>query len=87
MVDDRPEFELKLVESMESYPIPEAREGIVPADLVTSPEETLAALKGTKRVEAILERIPNIENLDLWFSTRQVSGAFSFLSLTVWKLP
>jgi hypothetical protein len=94
-VNDLPEFELELTESTKSYPIPAARESIVPADLMTTPELALEAPKATKWFGAIRAKMPNIENLDLWFSTayfsicrriRQVPGAFFFPSLTVWKL-
>ena len=72
-MNDQPEFELKIVESMESYPALEERDGIAAADLVTTPEEALEALKATKGASAVLERIPNLENLELWLPTAYFS--------------
>jgi hypothetical protein len=71
---DRPQdFELSIVESLESYPVPEEREGITVADLVTTPEEALEALKATKGAAAVLERVPNLEDLELWLPTAYFS--------------
>jgi hypothetical protein len=72
-VNDRPEFELVIVESLESYPVLEEREGIAAVDLVTTPEEALEALKATRGASAVLERIPNLENLELWLPTAYFS--------------
>jgi hypothetical protein len=85
-MNEKPEFELKVVESMESYPIPEAREGIAPADLVTTSEEALEALKATRGAQAVLERIPNLGNLEFWlptayFSVCQKTGTARYLDL------
>jgi hypothetical protein len=86
VVNDQPEFELKIVESMESFPVPEAREGIAPADLVTTPEEALEALKATKGAEAVLKEVPNLEDLALWiptayFSVCQKTGTARYLDI------
>jgi hypothetical protein len=73
VVKDHPEFELKVIESLESYPPREEREGISSTDLVTTPEEALEALKATKGAEAIFDQIPNIGDLSLWFPTAYFS--------------
>ena len=69
VVKDYPEFELKVIESLESYPAREEREGISSTDLVTTPEEALDALKATKGADSIFDQIPNIGDLSLWFPT------------------
>ena len=73
VVKDYPEFELKVIESLESYPPREEREGISSTDLVTTPEEALEALKATKGADAIFDQIPNIGDLSLWFPTAYFS--------------
>jgi hypothetical protein len=73
IVNDQPEFELTIVESLESYPAREDRDGIAATDLVTTPEEALEALKATRGASAVLERLPNLENLELWLPTAYFS--------------
>ena len=85
-MNDQPEFELKIVESMESFPVREAREGIAPADLLTTPEEALEALKATKGAEAVLKEVPNLEDLALWiptayFSVCQKTGTARYIDI------
>lgn len=63
------EFELSIVESLESYAPREEREGITASDLVTTPEEALEAIKATKGGSDVLERVPNLERLESWFPT------------------
>lgn len=73
------DFELSIVESLESYPPPEeAREGITAPDLETTPEEALEAIKATKGGAEILERLPDLENLELWFPTAIFRVCFKF---------
>jgi hypothetical protein len=67
------DFELKIVDALESYAPREEREGIAAADLVTLPEEALEAVKASKGAPAILKRIPQLENLSLWFPTAYFS--------------
>ena len=55
---ERDEFELTIIESMEAYPPPSAREGIAAADLIVTPEEALEALSVTKGAAPVLERLP-----------------------------
>ena len=86
MVNDQPEFELSIVESLESYPPREEREGIAAADIVTTPEEALDALKATKGAANVLDRIPNLEDLALWlptafFSVCRKTGTARYLDL------
>jgi hypothetical protein len=69
-MDNHPhEFELSIVESLESYAPPDEREGITASDLVTTPEEALEAIKATKGGSDVLKRLPNLEKLELWFPT------------------
>lgn len=68
------DFELKIVDSLESYPMREPREGITASDVVTTPEEALEALKATKGARAILRDHPNFEDLTLWFPTASFSA-------------
>lgn len=86
VVNDHPEFELKLVESLESYPPREEREGIAATDLRTTPEEALEALKATKGSEAIFEQIPDLGDVELWqlaayFSVCQKTGTARYLDI------
>jgi hypothetical protein len=73
MADDQPEFELEVVESTKSQHVRAEREGIAAADLVTTPEEALEALRATKGAPAVLKRIPELENLELWWPTAYFS--------------
>lgn len=73
VVNDHPEFELRLIESLESYAPREEREGIAATDLVTTPEEALEALKATKGADTIFKEIPNIGDLALWLPTAYFS--------------
>ena len=66
---EQPEFELKIVDSLENYSVPEERDGIAAADLVTTPEEALEALKATKGGRAILRDHSNFEELSRWLPT------------------
>jgi hypothetical protein len=69
-MDNHPhEFELSIVESLESYAPPDEREGITASDLVATPEEALEAIKATKGGSDVLKRLPNLEKLELWFPT------------------
>lgn len=70
---ERDEFELTIIESMEAYPPPSAREGIAAADLIVTPEEALEALSVTKGAAPVLERLPLLERPDLWLSTAYFS--------------
>lgn len=73
-MDDRTnDFELSIVESLKSLPVPEAREGTTSADLITTPEEALEALKATKGAEAVLKRVPNLGDVKFWFPTAYFS--------------
>lgn len=67
---DRPDdFKLSIVDSLKSFAAREEREGITAADLATTPEEALEALKATKGAAAVLKQVPNLENLEAWFPT------------------
>jgi hypothetical protein len=86
MVKDDPGFELKLVESLESYPPREEREGFAATDLFTTPEEALDALKATKGAEAILDEIPELGDVDVWqeiacFCVCQKTGTARYLDI------
>jgi hypothetical protein len=86
VLNDQPEFELSIVESLESYGPREEREGIAAADLLTTPEEALDALKATKGAANVLGRIPDLENLALWlptafFSVCRKTGTARYLDL------
>jgi hypothetical protein len=67
------EFELTIVESTEGSPAPEEREGLAAVDLVTTPEEALSALKATKGAEAVLERLPTLDDVSSWLPTAYFS--------------
>jgi hypothetical protein len=73
-MDDRPEFELAIVESLEGQPRSD-REEVAAAELTTSAEviETLEALKATKGAPAVLQRFPHLERPELWGSTAYFS--------------
>jgi len=73
MKDRDSDFELSIVDSLESYPVEEAREGVTRADLVAKPEDVLVALKATTGADAVLERLPNLGNLEFWFPTAYFS--------------
>jgi len=86
VVKDHREFELKLIESLESYPPREDREGIADTDLVTTPEEAFEALKATRGADALLKDIPAISDLALWsetayFSVCKKTGTARYLDL------
>jgi hypothetical protein len=86
VVNDYPEFELKLIESLESYPPRDDREGIAATDLVTTPDEALEALKATKGADAVLKQSPTIGDLTLWlptayFSVCQKTGTARYLDI------
>jgi hypothetical protein len=72
-MSNRADFELKIVESLEAYPIREEREGTTAADLVATPAEVLESLKATRGAPVILKRLPQLENIKLWFSTAYFS--------------
>jgi len=81
-----PEFELRIVESLKSYPVREERDGIAGTDLVTTSEEALEALKASKGALAILKAHPKFEDLPLWqftafFSVCNKSGTARYLDL------
>jgi len=83
---DQAEFELKLIESKESFRVPDGREGAGAAELVVTPEEALQALKATKGAASVLKKVPNLEHLHFWqkiafFSVCQKSGTALFLDL------
>lgn len=67
------EFELKVVDALESHAPREEREGIAATDLLTTPQEALEAIKTSKGAPAILKRFPNLGDLSLWFSTAYFS--------------
>jgi hypothetical protein len=80
------EFELRIVESTEGYTAREERAGFTAADLVTTPEQALEAIKATTGAPAILKEIPNLEKLELWwptayFSVCQKSGTARYLDI------
>ena len=86
VVEDHPDFELRLIESLESYPQREDREGIAATDLVTAPEEAFEALKATKGADVLLEEIPTIGDLAAWsqtayFSVCRKTGTARYLDL------
>jgi hypothetical protein len=70
---EQSEFELTIVDSLKSYAAREERDGIAAADLITTPEEALAALKATKGAPAVIKRLPNLENVTLWLPTAYFS--------------
>jgi hypothetical protein len=67
------EFQLRLVDSLTSYPAREERDGIASTDLVTTAEEALEALKATGGASAILKEHPKFADLPLWQFTASVS--------------
>lgn len=72
--NDEPEFELKVVDSMESYAPREERQGITEADLITTPAEALEAIKATKGAADILKQFPGLEHPEAWLSTAYFSA-------------
>jgi hypothetical protein len=83
---ERPGFELRIVDSLQSEPIREQREGLAATDLVTTAEEALEALKATPGVAAILKAHPDFADLPLWqftafFSVCRKSGTARYLDL------
>src|SRR5690349_21107354 len=85
-MDERPDFELRIVDSLESYPAREERDGLAATDLVTTPQEALEALKATKGAAAVLKRLPNLGDLTLWlptayFSVCQKTGTARYLDM------
>ena len=83
---DQPTFELRIVDSLNSYPLREPRDGIAATDLVTTAEEALEALRSTPGAAAILKADPNFEDLPLWqftafFSVCRKSGTARYLDL------
>jgi hypothetical protein len=80
------EFELTIVDSLESYPVREERDGIAAAELITTPAEALEALKATKGASAVIKRLPNLEDLTHWrpiayFSVCQKTGTARYLDM------
>lgn len=80
------EFELKILDSLNSYAVREERDGIAATDLATTPEEALEALKATPGAAAILKDHPKFEELLLWqftafFSVCSKSGTARYLDL------
>ncbi len=85
-MNDEPEFELKVVESLQSYPPREERERVALADSLPTPEDVLKALRSTKGAAEALERIPNINELPLWlpiatFTVQRKTGTAAFLDI------
>jgi len=85
MADQR-EFQLKLVDSLTSSPMREARDGIVATDIATTPEEALEALKATAGASDILKAHPKFVDLPLWqftafFSVCRKTGTARYLDL------
>ena len=56
------EFELTIVDSLESYPVREERDGIAAAELITTPAEALEALKATKGASAVMKHLQSRES-------------------------
>ena len=87
MDDQANEFELRVIDSLESYAPPEKREGISTADSLTTPEEALEAIKTTKGGPEVLKRLPGLEQLDSWFPAavfRVCSKSGSARYLDIW---
>jgi hypothetical protein len=85
-VDDEAEFELRLLESRESYPARHDRPGFVAADLVAAPTEVYEALTASKGAEAVIDLIPNVGDFEQWlptayFSVCGKSGTAHYLDL------
>lgn len=85
-MNDQSRFELKIVDSLTSYPLRAERDGLAATDLVTTAEEALEALRATAGASAILKKHPNFEQLPLWqftafFSVCSKSGTAKYLDL------
>jgi hypothetical protein len=72
-MQNRAHFEVKIVESLETYPARDEREAITAADLVATLAEVLESLKATPGAPAVLKRLPQLEKTALWFSTAYFS--------------
>lgn len=66
-------FKLSIVDSLKSFSAREEREGITAADLATTPEEALEALKATKGAADVIKQVPNLEDLEAWLPTAYFS--------------
>jgi hypothetical protein len=83
-VDSHREFEVRLIESRESQPARHERPGTAAVDLITTPHEALDALKASKGADSIIDRLPNIGDLEQWspaayFSVCSKSGTAYYL--------
>jgi hypothetical protein len=72
------EFELTMIDSLETYAPREAREGITAADLETTPEEAFEALKATKGASALLEKFPDLGSFAAWLPTAHFTVCTKF---------
>lgn len=70
---DNAEFELKMIDSSESYAPADERDGIADSDLITTADEAFESLQSTKGGPELLKRFPDLGKFEAWFSTAYFS--------------